>query len=49
MTYICYEPNMGFRMSIDISYVIGVVAAVAALAAFLVLGKKEVAGAPTGV
>ena len=28
---------------------IGVVAAVAALAAFLMLGKKEVAGAPTGV
>ena len=49
VTYICYEPNMGFRMSIDISYVIGVVAAVAALAAFLMLGKKEVAGAPTGV
>lgn len=46
VTYICYEPTMGFRMSIDVSYVIGVAAAVVALAAFLLLGKKEVAGAP---
>lgn len=46
VTYICYEPNMGFHMSINTSYVIGVVAAVVALVSFLLLGRKEVAGAP---
>lgn len=45
--YICYEPTMGFRMSIDISNIIGIVAAVVAFVAFMLLGRKEVAGAPS--
>lgn len=46
VTYICYEPNMGFGISIDTSYVIGVAVAVVCLVAFLILGKKPVEGVP---
>lgn len=49
ITYICFESNMGFGMSIDISYVIGAVVAAGSLGAFLMFGRREVAGAPTDV
>ncbi len=41
-TYICYEPKMGFGISIETSEIIGIVCAIAALVAFLALGKKPV-------
>lgn len=44
--YICYEPTMGFAISIDISNIIGVIAAVVSFVAFMLLGRKPVAGAP---
>lgn len=46
ITYICYEPNMGFGININTANIIGVIGAIICLIAFLVLGKKEVAGAP---
>lgn len=46
ITYILYEPNMGFGMDIFISQIIGLVGAVAILLAFLKFGKKEIEGAP---
>ncbi len=48
-TYICYEPNMGFGMSIGIAEIIGIAVSVICLGAFLALGRKPVAGAPTDV
>lgn len=46
ITYICYEPNMGFGMDIMISDVIGIAVAAFCLIAFLLKGRTEVAGAP---
>jgi len=46
VSFICSQP-LGFSMPYDISNIIGAVVAVASLAAFLLLGRKEVAGAPT--
>lgn len=46
ISYICFEPNMGFGMGIDISDTIGIICAVVALVAFLVLGRKPIEGAP---
>ena len=46
VTYILYEPNMGFGIDIFISQVIGVIAAAACFVWFLLAGKKEIAGAP---
>lgn len=45
-SYICYEPTMGFRMSIDISNIIGIIVAIIAFLAFLVKGRAPVEGAP---
>lgn len=46
VTYICYEPNMGFGIDIGTSNIIGVVVAVVCLIAFLIYGKREIRGAP---
>ena len=46
VSYICYEPTMGFAISIDISNIVGVIAAIVAFVAFMMLGRKPVAGAP---
>ena len=46
ISYILYEPNMGFGMDIGISNIIGAVGAFIILGIFLVKGKSEVAGAP---
>lgn len=45
-SYICYEPTMGFAIAIDIANIIGVIAAIVAFVAFMMLGRKPVAGAP---
>lgn len=46
ITYICYEPNMGFGMDIFISEIIGIAVAAICLIAFLLKGRTEVVGAP---
>ena len=46
ISYICFEPNMGFGMTIGISDTIGIICAVVTLAAFLALARKPIAGAP---
>lgn len=40
VSYICYEPTMGFKMSIDIANIIAVIAAVCAFVAFMLVGRK---------
>ena len=47
ISYICYEPKMGFGMGIQIADIIGVIVAVVSLVAFLALGRKPIAGAPS--
>lgn len=47
VTYILYEPNMGFGMDIFMSQIIGAVAAVILFVWFLFAGKTEVKGAQT--
>ena len=47
ISYICYEPKMGFGMGIEIADIIGVIVAVVSLVAFLALGRKPNAGAPS--
>ena len=46
VTYILYEPNMGFGIDIFISQIIGVVVAAALFVWFIMAGKKEIVGAP---
>lgn len=46
ITYICYEPNMGFGMDITISEYAGYVVAIFCIIAFLIFGKKEIKDAP---
>ncbi len=46
VTYICYEPNMGFGMDIMISDVIGIAVAAFCLIWFLLKGKTPIEGAP---
>ena len=46
ISYICFEPNMGFGMSIGTADAIGIICAAVALVAFLALGRKPIAGAP---
>lgn len=46
ISYICYEPTMGFGISIDVANIIAVIGALGAFAAFMVLGRKPVEGAP---
>ena len=46
ISFICSQ-KLGFSMDMDISNIIGAVTAVVSLAAFLLLGKKPVEGAPT--
>ena len=46
VSYICYEPTMGFKMSIDISNIIGCIAAVCCFVAFMLIGRKPVADEP---
>jgi carbon starvation protein CstA len=48
-SYICYEPKMGFGIPIDMSNIIGVAAAVIAFVAFMLLGRRAIAGAPENV
>lgn len=40
ISYICYEPTMGFKMSIEISNWIGIAAALVALVWLLIMGRK---------
>ena len=47
ISYICYEPKMGFGMGIQIADIIGVIVAVVSLVAFLALARKPIAGAPS--
>lgn len=47
ISYICYEPKMGFGMGIEIADIIGMIVAVVSLVAFLALGRKPIAGAPS--
>lgn len=49
VSYICFERTMGFGMSIDLSNIVGVIAAIVAFAAFMLLGRKSVTGAPENV
>ena len=49
ITYILYEPKMGFGMDIGLSQIIGLIGAVLIFIAFLKFGKKEIVGAPTDV
>lgn len=46
VSYICYEPTMGFHMPIDMANIVGVVVAAVSYAAFLLLGRRPVADAP---
>ena len=46
VSYICYEPTMGFNISIDIANIIGVVAAIIAFVAFMIGGRKPIEDAP---
>lgn len=46
VTYILYEPNMGFGIDIFISDIIGIVVAVVCLLAFLTRAKKPIIGEP---
>lgn len=41
VSYICYEPKMGFGISIDIANIIGVACALVALVAFMMLGRRN--------
>jgi carbon starvation protein CstA len=45
-SYICYEPAMGFGISIATSNIIGVVVAIVAFVSFMLLGRRPIAGAP---
>ena len=46
ISYICYEPTMGFGISIDVANIIAVIGALGVFVAFMVLGRKPVEGAP---
>lgn len=46
ISYICFEPNMGFGMTIGISDTIGIICAAVTLVAFLALARKPIEGAP---
>lgn len=46
ISYICYEPTMGFGISIDVANIIAIIGALGAFVAFMVLGRKPVEGAP---
>lgn len=46
VSYICYEPTMGFKIAIDIANIIGCCAAAVAFIALMLLGRKQVSGAP---
>ncbi len=47
VSYIVFEPNMGFGMDISIANTIGGIVALACLITFLVIGKRPVEGADT--
>ncbi len=46
VTYICYEPNMGFGINIMVSDIIGIAVAAFCLVVFLLKGRSPVEGAP---
>lgn len=46
ISYICYEPTMGFGISIDVANIIAIIGALGTFVAFMVLGRKPVEGAP---
>lgn len=46
VSYICYEPTMGFKMSIEISNIIGIVCAIVAFVAFMLLARKPISYDP---
>ena len=48
VAYITYEPKMGFGMAIDTADIIGIIAAVVCLVAFMLRKNRLVAGEPEG-
>lgn len=46
ITYILYEPNMGFGMDVMIADIIGLIIAVGLFILFILKGKQEIPGAP---
>ena len=46
VTYILYEPNMGFGLDIMFSQIVGLVAAIGLFVIFILTGRREVVGAP---
>lgn len=46
VTYICYEPKMGFNIAIGTSEIIGIVSAIVCLAAYLMTRNRLVSGEP---
>ena len=46
VSYILYEPNMGFGIDIDVSNIVGVVSGLVCLFLLLKFGKKPIAGDP---
>lgn len=46
VTYICFEKNMGFGLSYEISNVIGIVIAISCLVALLTVGRKPLPDEP---
>lgn len=46
ISYICYEPKMGFGMPISVANWIGLTVAITGYTAFLLLGRRPVAEAP---
>lgn len=46
VSYILYEPNMGFGIDIDVSNIVGAVSGLVCLFLLLKFGKKPIAGDP---
>lgn len=46
ISYICYEPTMGFKISIDIANIIGVICAIIAFVWLMLLGRKPLPDDP---
>ncbi len=49
VSYICYQPSMGLGLSIVTSDIVGAIFAAVCLGAFLIFGRRPIAGAPTNV
>ncbi len=46
ISYICYEPKMGFGMGIDMANIVGVSVAIVSMVCFLLLARRPIEGAP---